>query len=53
MRNAIAAYVLFASLSGIATAAAAECPEGALGVARTIVVDPIEHARVGSMQYGE
>ena len=53
MRNAITAYVLFAFLSGIATAAAAECPEGALGVARTIVVDPIEHARVGSMQYGE
>ena len=53
MRNAIAAYVLFAFLSGIATTAAAECPEGALGVARTIVVDPIDHARVGSMQYGE
>src|SRR4030088_2424724 len=53
MRNAIAAYVLFASLSGIATAAVAECPEGALGVARTIAVDPSEHARVGSMQYGE
>ncbi|HEY7248066.1 MAG TPA: polysaccharide deacetylase family protein [Xanthobacteraceae bacterium] len=53
MRNITAAYVLLASLIGIATAAAAECPEGALGVARTIVVDPSEHPRVGSMQYGE
>ncbi len=53
MRKAIAAYVLLASLIGIATATAAECPEGALGVSRTIVVDPSEHPRVGSMQYGE
>ena len=53
MRNIIAAYALFASLIGIATAAAAECPEGALGVERTIAVDPSEHPRVGSMQYGK
>ncbi|HEY2183598.1 MAG TPA: polysaccharide deacetylase family protein [Xanthobacteraceae bacterium] len=53
MRSTIAAYALLASLVGIATAAAAECPEGALGVSRTIAVDPSEHARVGSMQYGE
>jgi peptidoglycan-N-acetylglucosamine deacetylase len=48
-----AAYILLASLIGIGTAGAAECPEGALGVSRTIVVDPSEHARLGSFQYGE
>jgi peptidoglycan/xylan/chitin deacetylase (PgdA/CDA1 family) len=53
MRSTIAAYCLLASLIGIGTAAAAECPEGALGVSRTIAIDPSEHARVGSMQYGE
>src|SRR5262245_23267201 len=47
------AYVLLASLIGIGTAGAAECPAGALGVSRTIVVDPSEHARLGSFQYGE
>src|SRR3979490_3307806 len=54
----IAAHVLLvsmlgASTFGVASAAAGECPEGALGVSRTIVVDPMDHARVGSMQYGE
>jgi peptidoglycan/xylan/chitin deacetylase (PgdA/CDA1 family) len=53
MRSTIAAYCLLASLIGIGTAAAAECPPGALGVSRTIAIDPNEHARVGSMQYGE
>jgi peptidoglycan/xylan/chitin deacetylase (PgdA/CDA1 family) len=53
MRSAIAAYCLLASLIGMGTAAAAECPPGALGVSRTIAIDPNEHARVGSMQYGE
>src|SRR5262249_5766157 len=38
---------------GIGTAGAVECPEGALGVSRTITVDPSEHARLGSFQYGE
>jgi len=47
------AYVLLASLIGIGTAGAAECPAGALGVSRTIVVDASEHARLGSFQYGE
>jgi peptidoglycan/xylan/chitin deacetylase (PgdA/CDA1 family) len=32
---------------------AAECPPGALGVSRTIVVDPSEHARLGAFQYNE
>jgi peptidoglycan/xylan/chitin deacetylase (PgdA/CDA1 family) len=53
MRSAIAAYCLLASLIGMGTAAAAECPPGALGVSRTIAIDPSEHARVGSQQYGE
>jgi peptidoglycan/xylan/chitin deacetylase (PgdA/CDA1 family) len=35
------------------TAGAAECPPDALGVSRTIVVDPNEHPRVGSFQYSE
>jgi peptidoglycan-N-acetylglucosamine deacetylase len=32
---------------------AEQCPPGALGVSRTLVVDPNEHSRVGSMQYPE
>jgi peptidoglycan-N-acetylglucosamine deacetylase len=52
MRSAIAAYFMLASLIA-GTAAAAECPPDALGVSRTIVVDPSEHVRLGSMQYGE
>ena len=52
MRSTIA-YVLLASLIGIGTAGAAECPAGALGVSRTLVVDPSEHARLGSFQYSE
>jgi peptidoglycan-N-acetylglucosamine deacetylase len=53
MRSTIAASFLLTSLIGIGTASAAECPAGALGVSRTIVVDPSEHVRLGSMQYGE
>src|SRR6267154_3404562 len=53
MRSTIAASFLLALLVGMGTAAASECPPGALGTSRTIVVDPSEHARVGSMQYGE
>src|SRR5437763_7302938 len=53
MRSTIAASCLLASVMGIGTAAAAECPAGALGVSRTIAVDPSQHARIGSMQYGE
>jgi peptidoglycan/xylan/chitin deacetylase (PgdA/CDA1 family) len=52
MRSAVAAaFLLFALPIGIGTAA--ECPQGALGVSRTIVVDPSEHQRLGGMQYGE
>src|SRR5262244_882505 len=53
MRSTVAASVLLASLLGIATASAAECPADALGVSRTITVDPRDHPLVGSMQYGE
>ncbi len=37
------------------TARAADCPGNpdALGTSRTIVVDPKEHTRIGTMQYGE
>ena len=43
-------------LSGVASAAsAAECPGNldALGTSRVLVVDPAEHARLGTMQYNE
>ena len=38
-----------------APAGAAECPgnPNALGTSRTIVVDPVEHGRIGTMQYRE
>src|SRR5262249_44375260 len=53
MRSTFAIFFLVGSLLGAGAATAAECPPGALGVSRTIVVDPSEHARLGSMQYGE
>nr|WP_244432109.1 polysaccharide deacetylase family protein [Rhodopseudomonas sp. B29] len=41
--------------SGISTAAAQSCPgnPNALGTSRTLVVDPREHPRIGTMQYSE
>lgn len=47
--------VMIASGSSLATARAAECPgnPNALGTSRTLVVDPLEHPRIGTMQYGE
>jgi peptidoglycan/xylan/chitin deacetylase (PgdA/CDA1 family) len=53
MRSTIAASLLLASMIGIDAAGAAECPAGAMGVSRTIVVDPSEHVRLGAMQYNE
>jgi peptidoglycan/xylan/chitin deacetylase (PgdA/CDA1 family) len=47
------ALALVSLLVGLAPAGAAECPQGALGVSRTIAVDPTEHVRLGSFQYGE
>jgi Polysaccharide deacetylase len=51
MRSTIAACAILVLLIG--TADAEQCPPGALGVSRTIVVDLNEHSRVGSMQYPE
>ena len=53
MRRAVAASFLLASIIGAGPAQAAECPKGALGVSRTIVVDPRDHPRIGGLQYGE
>src|SRR6266536_1444375 len=53
MRRTVAAYVLLASLIATGTAGADECPAGALGVSRTLVVDSNEHVRLGSFQYNE
>jgi len=51
MRRTIASCAILVLLIG--TADAEQCPPGALGVSRTLVVDPNEHPRVGSMQYSE
>ncbi|MES2750554.1 MAG: polysaccharide deacetylase family protein, partial [Pseudomonadota bacterium] len=47
--------LIAAAWLGLAPAYAAECPEhpGAIGTSRTIVVDPAEHPRIGTMQYPE
>src|SRR5215471_11498659 len=48
--------VVFAvALLAAGSAVAAECPGNpeALGTSRTIVVDPLEHPRLGGMQYRE
>src|SRR3954468_828195 len=46
--------ILSASLAAM-PAFAADCPgnPGALGTSRTLVVDPREHPRIGTMQYAE
>src|SRR5438128_969139 len=53
MRRTVTAYILLASLLGMGSTGAAECPPDALGVSRTLVVDPNEHLRLGSFQYSE
>jgi peptidoglycan-N-acetylglucosamine deacetylase len=56
MRNVVAAIAATAGLTLFEPAlAAAECPGNpdALGTSRTLVIDPAEHPRVGSMQYHE
>src|SRR4051812_47575750 len=53
-RGVILACALLAM--GSAAANAADCPGGrpdALGISRTIVVDPHEHPKLGTMQYSE
>jgi peptidoglycan/xylan/chitin deacetylase (PgdA/CDA1 family) len=53
-RSALAAAILICAGIG-PSAYATECPAkpDALGTSRTIVVDPKEHTRVGTMQYAE
>jgi len=57
MTSRIFSFAVLAGLSAFANTAlaAGDCPgnPGALGTSRTIVVDPAEHARVGTMQYAE
>jgi peptidoglycan/xylan/chitin deacetylase (PgdA/CDA1 family) len=54
MRHAAAISLLLASIA-VAPAVAADCPgnPAALGVSRTIVVDPAEHPLLGGLQYRE
>jgi len=54
----VRALLCFLSLSVVgvpAAAVAADCPgrPDALGTSRVLVVDPLEHARIGTMQYHE
>ena len=53
MRATFVASLLLVSVIHEGTATAGECPPDALGVARTIVVDPHEHPRIGAFQYNE
>ena len=56
MRNVVAfAVIVGSTLFGPTLAEAAQCPGNpdALGTSRTLVVDPTEHPRLGSMQYHE
>jgi peptidoglycan/xylan/chitin deacetylase (PgdA/CDA1 family) len=55
MRRSFAAYVLAASIAAIGVAQAADCAgnPNALGVSRTIVLDPTQHPRLGTLQYDE
>jgi len=52
---AVALAASFALCGGIATASAENCPgnPNAIGTSRTIVVDPKEHTRIGTMDYVE
>lgn len=52
----VASLICLAGILGLAAPArAADCPghPDALGTSRTLVVDPTEHPRIGSMQYHE
>lgn len=52
---ALAAAALACAVAAFSPAIAADCPGNAdaLGTSRTIVVDPTEHPRIGTMQYAE
>ncbi len=53
-RQAFLAFALLAGF-GVPAALAADCPghPNALGTSRTLVVDPRQHPRIGTMQYPE
>jgi peptidoglycan/xylan/chitin deacetylase (PgdA/CDA1 family) len=55
MRGVGAFTFVVAALVAFGPATAGECPgnPNAIGTSRTIVVDPSEHARLGSVQYSE
>jgi peptidoglycan-N-acetylglucosamine deacetylase len=55
IRVLLTAGVALAAIATASAAQSAECPGNpdAIGTSRTIVVDPIEHPRIGAMQYGE
>ena len=50
----VVSFILFL-LSGTVISIASECPRNpnALGTSRVIVVDPVDHPRVGTLQYHE
>src|SRR5258708_29199858 len=52
---AVLAFGVLAAGIAAVPASAADCPgnPGALGTSRTLVVDPREHSRIGTMQYAE
>jgi peptidoglycan/xylan/chitin deacetylase (PgdA/CDA1 family) len=52
---AVLALAVLAACIATGPASAADCPgnPGALGTSRTLVVDPREHTRIGTMQYAE
>jgi peptidoglycan/xylan/chitin deacetylase (PgdA/CDA1 family) len=55
LRGTLASILFLPFLIGMGWAEAAECPghPGALGVSRTIVLNPAEHPRLGTLQYDE
>jgi peptidoglycan-N-acetylglucosamine deacetylase len=52
---AVFALGMLAAGTANGSASAADCPgnPGAIGTSRTLVVDPREHTRIGTMQYAE
>nr|WP_249779257.1 polysaccharide deacetylase family protein [Bradyrhizobium sediminis] len=54
-RHRIALCLGLLACTAAQTASAADCPghPDALGTSRTLVVDPKDHPRIGTMQYGE
>src|SRR3954451_21023133 len=55
LRAALAVFGILSASVAALPASAADCPghPWALGTSRTLVVDPTEHPRIGTMQYDE